>query len=513
MHDERSFVSLKGWDTWSRWDVYTWLMVFVALIFQISRLPALPIFMDCYYHLAVMRGFQEAGGWVGHAFWEYVPSGRPHLYPPFFHILEMGVSALGIGPIDVARFFQFLIYPLFLGGMAGFLRSLFSSRVAFFSVFLLSSSVIFYESALILTPFTMAFLLGFLAFWLLERDRWWGASLALALVFYTHTLAGIFFWSSFLLYGFWSKTGRQRALSACVLALIGAAPWLVHLLRHAHYLALVRVAEFYYTQIYALIFLLALAGLVVSWQRQGRYAYIVFLSLSFLPMILIFRNRFFSGQGFILFSVLGAVALDAAWHSWAVRSYPRRVIAGALLVFVFYGLTPVFEMMPGKKPALALRGGWAQDSAQSERLYFPQFMDKVARSMRDNLKPDDAFFSNFTYMGGLLSVLSDRSTTNAMLVEAKSYEEFDPILAARLIVWFKEPEGEFPAGLVSVLARYQLRPLAETEITYLFLNDRARGRRRVVPATVPTGAICLLLGGVLAVIVLEPKLRGRKNKG
>ena len=118
MHDERSFVSLKGWDTWSRWDVYTWLMVFVALIFQISRLPALPIFMDCYYHLAVMRGFQEAGGWVGHAFWEYVPSGRPHLYPPFFHILEMGVSALGIGPIDVARFFQFLIYPLFLGGMA-----------------------------------------------------------------------------------------------------------------------------------------------------------------------------------------------------------------------------------------------------------------------------------------------------------------------------------------------------------------------------------------------------------
>src|SRR5512136_318206 len=89
----------------SHWDFYSCVIFFIAIFFQVLQWPRLPLFIDCYYHLSVAQGFSDAGGWVGRAFWEYAPYGRPHLYPPFFHILELFLYKSGLDFITIARFF------------------------------------------------------------------------------------------------------------------------------------------------------------------------------------------------------------------------------------------------------------------------------------------------------------------------------------------------------------------------------------------------------------------------
>src|SRR3989338_10814800 len=77
-----------------------------------------PRFLDSYYHLAVIQGFRQHGGVALHAFWESAPAGRPHLYPPLFHLLWWPVAALVREPITVARCWSVVGGPSLLLVMA-----------------------------------------------------------------------------------------------------------------------------------------------------------------------------------------------------------------------------------------------------------------------------------------------------------------------------------------------------------------------------------------------------------
>ena len=96
------------------WTSYSALLLILFLFFQITQWPFSPKFLDAYYHLAVMKGFEEAGGYVTSAFWEYAPAGRPHLYPPALHILMLSFYKLGLSAISVARLVDLAAYPIFL---------------------------------------------------------------------------------------------------------------------------------------------------------------------------------------------------------------------------------------------------------------------------------------------------------------------------------------------------------------------------------------------------------------
>lgn len=506
---------VRRWESWPRADLYTGLVIVAAFFVQISGWPRLPIFMDCYYHLAVMRGFEQAGGWVGTAFWEYVPAGRPHLYPPLFHFLEMLLARCGIGPILVARLFQFLVYPFFLAVMAWFLKSRYNSRIAFWATFLFFSSASLQSAVLIYIPSTLAFLMGFMAYGFLEQRRPWSAALMLALVFYMHALIGVFFLGAFFFYGFWRRPLRRDALVVAGAAALAASPWLWHIARYASYLSLARVVEFYDAQINIPACLLALAGFWVCWRRRERYAFFISLFIFLLPMFFVLRGRFFSGQGMFLFIPLAAIFLDEVWGRWSARPVLRRWLT-VFFVILFYGATPALKISLQGAPRLMLEERWKtlfpdDRPARDQALYYPRFMDPVARVIRDQLSPEDVFYTNYPYMGGLLSVLSDRATSNAMLIETRPFYEFDPIAAARLVVWFKEPEGGVPAGLSSLVASHGLKLLAETEVVYFYLNERASGRVRVLPAAVRTPWVFLILGGAAGVFFWEAFFK--KNKG
>ena len=90
----------------------------------------------------------------------------------------------------------------------------------------------------------------------------------------------------------------------------------------------------------------------------------------------------------------------------------------------------------------------------------------------------------------MLSVLAHRATSFAMLAEVKPFKDFDKIAASRMIVWFKEPEGSFPDILVTLVNRYGLEKIGETELVYLYLNRQAALKKVTLHSPIPLG-FCL----------------------
>jgi hypothetical protein len=71
---------MKTLDKWYAASALIITAVFLLSAFGNNRFP---FFLDIYYHLNVMRGFDSAGGVVNWAFWELAPSGQPLINPHY----------------------------------------------------------------------------------------------------------------------------------------------------------------------------------------------------------------------------------------------------------------------------------------------------------------------------------------------------------------------------------------------------------------------------------------------
>jgi hypothetical protein len=497
----------------SRWDIYSYVILAVVLLFQVASWFKMPMFLDCYYHLSVMRGFNDAGGWVGTAFWEDAPVGRPHLYPPFFHLLELLFFKAGLGPIAIARLFDILIYPLFLFAVWHVLKNLYSLRLAFFSLFLLTSSYTLYLALLNNTPFTLAFIFGFLSYYSFVKSRYLASLLWLALSFYTHSLMPWLIVLAILLDCFFHAQERKYFFRVWLGALLLASPLLVHQLKFLNFVRTFRAVEFYYAELDPLLYLLALGGgiLVVKSRRPATFFLALTLSLSLL--LFTHRNRFLSGHGLIPLSLLAAVCLDEVWERLTRQGrLIFKVIFLSVLLFMFQLFTPLVCFTPLKKGPQLLTTTWLGEqtglstyftSSKEKSVYYPKFMNEIVRLVREKTSEDDILFSNFSYAGGMVAVLSHRATSTAMLAEVRPFRPFDRIAFARFIVWFKDPEGGFSPYLAQAIEKYKLKKIGETELIYLYENEQSRFKRNVVASRLPLGLCFVFLFSAFAGIALD----------
>lgn len=184
-----------------RFGLYSLTLITFFIILNLLRWYRLPTFIDIYYHLCVLEGFDKAGGYVVSSFWEYAPVGRPHLYPPLIHILMLIFYKLGISAINIGKIFEFCSLPLLLFGIWYTIKKLFSLRLAFFSILISTCCYSFYLSIGNLVPATLSVLFGLLAFLFIEKNKLIASSFLLSFSFYSH--AGIPWFLSFalLIYG------------------------------------------------------------------------------------------------------------------------------------------------------------------------------------------------------------------------------------------------------------------------------------------------------------------------
>lgn len=494
----------------SRWDFYSCLILFAVLLCQVSNWPASPLFMDCYYHLCVVRGFCDAQGWVGQAFWENAPFGRPHLYPPLFHILGLFFFKCGVGLMTIARFFDFIIYPFLLSTVWLVVRSVDSKRLAFFSLFLLCSSFPLFVSITSNIPFVLAFVFGLLSFLCLKNSKNISALLLLAFCFYTHSLMPWLFVLAFMVYAFFAKESARSIIFVCLSALVLALPLLYHELIHFHFIRPLRAMEFYYADLNPVLYLLFLAGVVFCFRAKRRTLYFLFtLVMAMAVLLFTHRDRFFSGLGLIPMIVFAAYSLDIFW-SFLEKNKQKawRVIFFVTFGFVFYIATPVISLSPlAKHPVFKIDSSfwqrWGMDRAstvKAETIYYAKLVDKLVSMARLNSSRDDIFFFNYPYAGGMISALSHRATSTAMLAEVSPFYEFDQIAYAGFVFLFKDPQDTYYRMLPALIEGYKLKRIDETEVACLYKHDRG-AKREIVKAVVPE-KICFLLFFITSVIII-----------
>ena len=485
-----------GVTTDQRWSCAGGLILFAVALFSACHWPVYPYFLDSYYHLSVIQGFIDAGGPVTHAFWEAAPAGRPHLYPILFHLLFLPARLMGVGPLPLARFWTWAGFPLLLAaaGLVG--RRLKTERRATLTVLLLATPYSFFLGSINFVPATLVLLAALGIALALDRNRPLAAGLFLGLAFWTHAGLPWLLALSLLIFGLISPAHRKSAFRALGIGWLAASPWLIHQARH---LALLQPQPRGEDQLLETPFLavaLGLWGVRSAWKEGGLSRFWIALALGFLPMGLGYRARFLSTQGLFPFLMLGGIALDHGAERVRFRG-----VAPVLLALILFG-SPSFHFSPktrrvawGDTTLGILSGAVAPvPRGTAVSLYQSKFMGELAAAARAHTQPDELIFCNVHYLGGMLSVLSGRATTNQMLREMADRPLEDQIRPARLIVCVKDPTGKLRPTGAEMALQFHLRPLGETELANLYYNPTAEGRRKVVRAWIPWWLACGIMG-------------------
>jgi len=298
---------------YNRWDVYSLgLIVFFSLL-QIPRFYLFPQFIDEYYHLYSMLGFDWSGGWVGWDYWEFAPWGRPHLYPPFYHFLLLGFYKLGIDKIFSLKLVGFFILPFLFICLWKVLSEFFGKRFGFFSIFLLSSSFPVYSCITTHIPASFALIFGFFGWLALKRKRLISATLFLGLSFYTHAGIPWIFLLSLIFFAVIDKGYRKFTFKLIFLSLIFAFPMIFHQLRYVKFIRIVTFLEAQFMRINPIILLLAALGVVFCLRRKGFYMLLIGFAIGSYLIFFKYPYRYFTSQGMISLIFLSALFLEVLY--------------------------------------------------------------------------------------------------------------------------------------------------------------------------------------------------------
>ncbi len=488
------------------WDLYSVLIIGWALTFQLIRWPIFPMFIDIYYHLNVMLGFSKAGGYVTHAFWEFAPIGRAHVYPPLLHFLMLGFYKIGLSKLFIARAFSVFIYPALLFSIWYFIRYVTHKRIAFFVLLMLSSSYYFYLETCNILAFSLGLCFGVWALFFMKKGK--SLSMAILLLFslYSHATAGWLILLTIVCYGFLDKSLRS-SFKVIIAAIVLYSPFIIHQIINRHYFHLVNVKAMHYLEFNVLVYLLAIFGYFVYMSRikQHNKIYLAIL-LGFIPLSFIYPQRFLSGQGFIAIILFAGFGLDKSFKFLKEKGWV------ALMIFVlFYFFLPavnVYKKDVSFKSMNSLFVNMLPEFTSSIQhnarpIYNPKFIDPIVEIIKENSGEDEIIYSNFSYIAGMFATFSDRATSTAMLQEVAAYREFDQINNSKLIIWLKELDGEFPAGLSRIIKKYRLERVTETDLVYIYSNPDFKSQVVVSERVMPNWLVFIVLLSALSLLAVD----------
>ena len=480
------------------WDIYSaGILVFFVFI-QAMQWPVFPFFVDIYYHLSVMKGFAAAGGYVTHAFWEYAPFGRPHLYPPLFHLILLLLYRTGLSVITVARLINFLTPIVILGSIWFVTGRTLSRRLAFFAVLIASSVYTFYLAALTTTPAILAITCGLFSFYFIERRRPFAASIFLIAAFYLHLIVPWVMAAALLLYGMLERERMRHSFHVVCAGIIAAIPLVYHQLRNLSFLSTHTVAQDWCLELNIFLYISAIAGTIHILSRRGPYRYFLALFIASIPFAWIHPYRYLAGDGVFVFIFLGAVGIDyAIILSEKKLNHVMLILAASVLFFLaspsvmidrgvahFVGLNSTFSN--------AVFGDSYYTHSFLRSIYNPKRYEEVASIVDEKSGKDEMLYSNNPFFIGAIGAITGRATSTGMFQEVRPSVSFDPIAAARLIVWVKNPYDPSREP-VAMIERYKLQKIADTELSFIYRNNGSVPRTCVPAPFIPESIAYILI--------------------
>ena len=466
------------------WNFFSGIIITSLLVLQLVRWLILPQFMDIYYHLLTARGFIQAGGYSGWDFWQYAPVGRPHIYPPFFHLALAGFIQAGISPVILAKLCETLIPVILLVVLWKFIKNNYGPQLAFFVVLLFFSSVSFFLSLLNHMPATLALIFGILSLGQLFKKRLLRSALLLALVFYTHIGVSFFFALTFLIYGLLNSEFKKKTIGVLLTAFILALPIIIKelsILRFIHTVGF-SLLEKYLSQIKIVESILGLIGLFQAFKRGGEYCLFAAMFLASFIFI-IYPYRFLSAEGY-----LPIVLLCAFCFLNLYQKVNRRYLILVIAVFTLF-FSPTFSMYKEVRETKIDYRVRVLDStflnlllARSKIFWFPNEYISAAKIVEANSGPEDIAYCTLDFLGLTISSIAARPSANALLPEIKTAKDFNPFAGSKIII-FTRIDDE---GMVeSAVRRLNLVKIGENKFFLVYKNPGCQAKAGVIKATVP----------------------------
>ncbi len=473
----------KRYFSYDFWSII--ILIFYAIM-QASRWNLFPQHLDIYYHLLTAWGFIQAGGYSNWDFWQYAPAGRPHVYPPLFHIVLALFMKAGVDKIILAKISSVVIPLTFLVTLWSFLRRKFSSCLAFFSLITISSSLSFYASLTNHMPSTIALTFGVLAIWQFMNRRIVYALLLLTLCFYTHMGVSYYITLTLAIYALFNKEYYRSAFIVIIGALILAIPMMMRQLSGINLFALPSVKENYFCEFKTIDYILAISGFVILLRSKGKgrlFLALYLASLIYLPYL----ARFFSAEGYLPVALLAAVALYGISESFGKNRYAKYVIIFLVAFMLIFSPTiatgqmgaigePVNRVFLFDSAVMNMLFPKANERMISSTIWFEERYSFVSKLIRENSSPDDIIYCTEDIVGLCLAVASDRATANYLLPEVISKGRTDPYADSKIIIMLKYHD---PLDVKKIVDKYGLVLLGKNEILDIYKNPNARAKMSI----------------------------------
>jgi len=469
----------KRYFSYDFWSVI--ILIFYAMM-QISRWPLFPQHIDIYYHLLTAWGFIQAGGYSNWDFWQYAPIGRPHAYPPLFHIVLALLMKAGVDKIVLARIFSVAIPLAFLFTLWNFLRKKFSSCLAFFSLVTISSSLSFYASLTNHMPSTIALTFGILAIWQFMNNKTLLALLLLALCFYTHMGVSYFIVFTLAIYALFNKEHFRQAITIVIGAMILAIPMIMRQLSCINLLSLPYIRENYCREFKTIDYILAAIGFTILLRSKGKgrlFLALFLASFVYLP----YKARFFSAEGYLPVALLAAVAIYGICESFGKNRYAKYIVISVTAFMLIFSPTIATGQVDVGKPAnrlflfdsaiMNMIFPTANERIISGTIWFEKGYSFVSRLIRENSSPDDIIYCTENTTGLCLAVASGRATANYLLPEVYSKGRTDPYADSKIIIMLKYYD---PISAKEIIKKYGLVLLGRNELFDVYKNPSARAK-------------------------------------
>ncbi|RJP27612.1 MAG: glycosyltransferase [Actinobacteria bacterium] len=312
---------------WRRRDVFDILAaVFIAacIVLILVNISMYPVYLDIPYHMAVTRGFQEAGGITTWDFWDYAPAGRPHIYPPLLHVGMSMLQDIGLSAQATATLVCVIMFPLILLSLWWAMRKLFGSRAAFYALVLVGVPYAFFYQTGITIAASLVLALTPLIFLALEEDHKVASLALLAMCLYSHLILGHLVALALIIYLLHRREYWRRILFVVVGAYILYLPWGIVVLSNLGSFTASQPGLGGDFALHLLLWGLAAAGFVACYLRKKQYYLLPAYLLSMVPIVFFYSNRFWEGHVFLPLAMLGGVALDRL-HAFLSGRLSRRM--------------------------------------------------------------------------------------------------------------------------------------------------------------------------------------------
>ena len=520
-----------------KWGILTFLLISFFAALSLFNWQKFPFFLDIYYHVNVMRGFDAAGGIVNHAFWELAPAGNIHLYPPLFPLLLLVPYKLGLDVISIARFFSVFSFLSLLAALSFVANRLFSPKTGFFVTAAAVIPYTFFLKLTITIPVSLCLTFILLAFYALENGRKIACPMLVACAFYTHLGIPWLGILAFIIYGLIKKGSFKQVMKAVLLSLLLASPVILRTLSNIHGIQNplgIKVAENDLFEFYPIVYLFAVLGL--SKLRDSKYGnrglFFVALFLGLLPLAFNYRYRFLSGEGLLPVVFFAGLGMENAYD--LLKKYlTGKGIGPRLALFYFIPLFVIVNIISPtissyetpeegrREPAFFLRDSTLDnlvpDYKEHARPLEINLVDAEAMEWIDVIEKrtasDDIICSNWAYVGGMLSAMTGRPNAAQLFYEIKRpptpINEFG---SSKLAVWLREIDGNYYMPALKIASdKYKFKQIAETDKAKILLRDGSFKSKPAKPVLTTGVAFSILFCALLIIFYDLARPRNKFN--